>query len=186
MEDQPKILVHSCCAPCYSVLHGSLKDTFKSINLFWYNPNIHPFTEYRNRYRSLKKFAETTDGLDLISIHQYDISEFIRNCAFREKNRCWYCYWIRLDLLGKTASNRGFSHFTTSLLASPYQKHDQIVEICKHVEKQYNAKFFYEDFRKEWKRREISIREKDLYRQQYCGCIYSEEDRYARDIKNLT
>ena len=181
-----KILIHSCCAPCLSVVHETVKKQFSSIFIFWFNPNIHPFTEYKNRFSSLEKYLELKEELKMIKIHKYDIAEFTRNCAFREKNRCIYCYESRLNFLGKTAAKSGFSHITTSLLASPYQQHELIRSIGTSIEKRYKVKFYYEDFRKQWKIREKSIIEFDLYRQQYCGCIYSEEERYGSDIKNLT
>ncbi|MCK5684813.1 epoxyqueuosine reductase QueH [bacterium] len=184
--DNEKILVHTCCAPCFSVVHNSLEKKFSSIFMFWFNPNIHPFTEYKNRFFSVEKYLESSPDLKMIKIHKYDIAEFVRNCAFREANRCIYCYETRLDFLGKIASKSGFTHITTSLLASPFQQHEIIRSVCESVEKRYKVKFYYEDFRKNWKIRENSIVELDLYRQQYCGCIYSEEERYSSDIKNLT
>jgi predicted adenine nucleotide alpha hydrolase (AANH) superfamily ATPase len=179
-----RILVHVCCAPCFSVLFDNLKKEFEDIFLLWYNPNIHPFTEYKNRWESVEKFAQDY-SLKLISIHEYNIEKFIRSVVYREKARCVYCYHNRLEFCASMAKKSGFTHFTSSLLASPYQNHELLIQMGRDLEKRHKVEFYYWDFRSDWKIRESAIEKCGLYRQQYCGCIYSEEERYASEIRKL-
>ena len=115
---------------------------------------------------------------------EYDIEEFFRRVAFRERERCTACYHLRLEKTARAASKRGFDAFTTSLLVSPYQKHELIRDIGRSVGAEHEIEFYYEDFRPGWPETRAMSREMDLYRQKYCGCIFSERERFAdRDRK---
>lgn len=153
------------------------------VKCLWFNPNIHPYTEYKERLEALKKL-EVLWNLDIEYKEYYGLIEFIRNAAGNEENRCEYCYQTRLEETAKTAGELSFDAFTTSLLVSPYQKFDMIIDIGKEMQNKYSVKFYAEDFRAGFNTgREIS-KELGLYRQKYCGCIYSEMQRYLKKTRD--
>lgn len=176
-----KLLLHICCSPCLVYPYSVITDSgmFDKTVGYFYNPNIHPYLEYRRREESLEKFSAET-GLKVIREKEYGMEEFIRNVAFREENRCYYCLGNRLEKTAALARSSKFTHFSTTLLYSIHQKHDYIKETALSLEKKYGVAFYYEDFRKGYKKGiELSL-ERGMYRQNYCGCIYSEKDRFYR------
>jgi hypothetical protein len=146
------------------------------IHGFFYNPNIHPLAEHNLRLDSVKKFLETT-GIPATIHDEYDVEEYFRRVVYRENNRCSACYHLRLEKAARAAAGYGFDAFTTSLLVSPHQKHDLIREIGQSVGIECGIEFYYEDFRRGWSQTREMSREMGLYRQKYCGCIYSEKER---------
>lgn len=116
--------------------------------------------------------------LDIIYNDVYGLKEFIRAVVNNEDSRCEYCYGVRLEEAARAAKQEGMDAFTTSLLVSPYQKFDKIIEKGKELEQKYDIEFLAEDFRVGWKEGVKISRELGLYRQKYCGCIYSEMERY--------
>ena len=204
IEIEKKLLLHICCSPClmypYSVITSdasnipnsrenqdrqSLDGKFDKIIGYFYNPNIHPYTEYLRREESLKKFGETV-GLNVIYEKDYDIEEFIRNVVFREENRCYYCIGSRLEKTAALARSSKFTHFSTTLLYSRHQDHDYIKETGFNLQKKYGVNFYYEDFRQGYKDGIELSRRYGLYRQNYCGCIYSEKERFfSKSSKSL-
>ncbi|MDI6801865.1 MAG: epoxyqueuosine reductase QueH [Thermodesulfovibrionales bacterium] len=175
-----KLLMHICCAPCSLYPLTVVKERGIDVSGLWFNPNIHPFTEYKNRFDSVKKLESMWD-LNMEHIDEYGLKEFLRNIVGRENNRCEYCYTVRLEETAKKAKDTNADAFTTSLLVSPYQKFDMIVDIGKMLEQKYSVEFFMEDFRKGFSEGRKMSREMELYRQKYCGCIYSEMERYGRN-----
>ncbi len=175
------LLIHICCAPCLAAPYFKLKEKFL-IRGFWYNHNIHPYTEYQERLKTLKKFA-AEQQLEIIYKDEYDLEEFLRKAVFRENNRCTQCYYDRLKYAAIVARKGNFDFFTTTLLYSKYQQHEKIREIGEALGKEYGVKFYYEDMRKYWKEGIEITKEKGMYRQQYCGCIYSEKERYLGKFK---
>lgn len=177
-----KVLLHCCCAPC-SV---SCVEPLRSENIepvaFWYNPNIHPFKEYEARRNCLIEYSEKI-GMELIISENYGLREFVRNVADDIDKRCRYCYTHRLEETAKFAHEHGFDSFTTTLLASIYQNHDLIAEAAEGFGKKYGVKFLYRDFRPNFREGNNKARQDGLYMQKYCGCIFSEEDRYQKQIK---
>ena len=171
-----KLLMHICCGPCATFPAKVLGEAGHEIFGFFYNPNIHPLVEHNLRLDSVRKLLEHT-GLTAALHEDYDIEEYFRRVAFRESNRCAACYHLRLERAARKAAEGGFDAFTTSLLVSPYQKHDLIREIGQSVGSEYEIEFYYEDFRHGWSQTGEMSREMDLYRQKYCGCIYSEKER---------
>ncbi|RLC48444.1 MAG: hypothetical protein DRH57_02155 [Candidatus Cloacimonadota bacterium] len=172
-----KILIHICCAPCLIAPYDNLIRQNFQVMGFWYNPNIHPYTEYKRRLHEVKRFSEN-HNFNIIYKDNYKLEEFLRNVVFRENNRCQYCYYDRLLNTAIYARRGKFDYFTTTLLYSKFQNHKQIIDIAQSLANKYGVKFYYQDFRKLWKEGiELSKSEK-MYRQQYCGCIYSERDRY--------
>ena len=177
-----KTLLHMCCGPCATYCYKTLKEEGHNVYGYFYNPNIHPLVEYRKRKESAYDFAEKV-GLQLIGTSEYGLTEFIQNVAFREANRCFICYNMRLLQTAKLAKKGGFEAFTTTLLISPFQNHESIIEVGKAIEAETGVKFMYRDFRKGFKQSVQLSKELNLYRQQYCGCIYSEEERYKNQKK---
>ncbi len=174
-----KILLHMCCAPCSTYPYRYLKSQGFTVMGFWYNPNIHPYTEYLKRKEAVEKFSEI-EGFKVLYRDSYDLEEFLRGVVYRENFmiRCRYCYFMRLKSAVIYAKNGKFDYFTTSLLSSPYQNHSLIKDIGFNLAKDYGIKFYYYDFRKGWKETIKISKELGLYRQNYCGCIYSEKERY--------
>ena len=175
-----KILVHICCAPCFIAPYFELKKSNQfEIFGFWFNPNIHPYTENQRRSETLQKFAEA-ESIRMIWKDEYNLEEFLQKTVFRENLRCYTCYYDRLKYAAIIASKGNFSFFTTTLLYSKFQNHKMIREIGESLAKEYGIKFYYEDFRKLWKEGIKLSKERNMYRQQYCGCIYSEKERYLK------
>ena len=178
-----KILLHTCCAPCSTYVVDKLrKDGYDDITAFWYNINIHPYTEYKQRLETLIEYSKMIE-LPLIIEHNYGIREFTQNVINNIDGRCMYCYESRLEYTAKYAKEHGFDAFSTTLLVSPYQKHELIIKIAEEMAKKYGVKFIYQDFREGFRIGQQMAREANLYMQKYCGCIYSEEDRYKKQIE---
>ena len=174
-----KILMHICCAPCSIYPLQILRDDRHTVMGFFYRNNIHPYTECMKREETLKDYAAAI-GLKMIYQDGYEMETFLRNVAFREAERCIYCYHDRLTTTANYAKKGKFDAFTSTLLYSRFQKHDQIQSIGEAVGKSIGVPFFYQDFRDGWKKGIDESRRIGMYRQQYCGCIYSEKDRYYR------
>lgn len=145
---------------------------------YFYNPNIHPYTEYIKRKEALEEFSRLSD-LKVIYDEKYDLSKFLQTIAYRETRRCLVCYEMRLSQAAHIARKGKFDYFTTTLLVSKYQKHNLIAEVGKAVGEKYGVPFLYQDFREGFSRGVEMSKSMGLYRQQYCGCIYSELERYA-------
>jgi predicted adenine nucleotide alpha hydrolase (AANH) superfamily ATPase len=144
---------------------------------FFYNNNIHPYTEYETRKNTLAGYAGLI-SLCIIYRDDYDLEGFLRKIVFNEKERCTFCYSERLHATAILAKKTGFDSFTTTLLYSIYQKHDLIKEIGESAGESAGIPFFYQDFRKGWREGVDESKRLKLYRQKYCGCIYSEKERY--------
>ncbi|MBU1055345.1 MAG: epoxyqueuosine reductase QueH [Proteobacteria bacterium] len=174
-----KILLHICCAPCSIYPVTILRNEKMNVSGYFYNNNIHPYTEYKNRRDTLVQFSKQID-LKVIYRDDYDLEGFLQKTAFREKNRCIVCYYERLNATAVFAKENKFDFFTTTLLYSVYQKHDVIKAIGESLGKSIGIEFYYNDFRTGWKEGVDESRRLDLYRQKYCGCIYSEKERYLK------
>ncbi|MBQ3347971.1 epoxyqueuosine reductase QueH [Candidatus Saccharibacteria bacterium] len=177
-----KLLMHTCCAPCSVYCIDSLRAENIEPTLFWYNPNIHPYIEYKTRRDCLKDYAASID-VNLIIDEEYGLDEFCKNVVSDLENRCVnYCYKKRLTETVRYAAHHGYDTFTTTLLVSPYQKHDELIAVCKELEALSGVKFLYRDFRVGFREGQAKARALGLYLQKYCGCIFSEEDRYKKQI----
>lgn len=174
-----KTFLHACCAPCSVKCVESLRSENIEPVLFWYNPNIHPFTEYRSRKESLVVYAHDL-GLDLVLRDEYGLRSFLAHVYPEFDKRCGYCYRTRLEATAKCAAEQGYESFSTTLLFSPYQNHDLICETARQVAEQYHLAFLYRDFRPLFREGQKAARELNLYMQKYCGCIFSEEERYQK------
>ncbi|MBT0654766.1 epoxyqueuosine reductase QueH [Geomobilimonas luticola] len=173
-----KILLHICCAPCAIYPLKELRSQGMEVTGFFFNHNIHPYQEYRRRLDTVRDYAAKVD-LDMIYRDEYRLEEFLDAVAANPDQRCLYCYASRLEATARAAAENGFPGFTSSLLYSRYQKHDTIRELGASIGGRYGVRFHYDDYRQGWQEGIRISKEVGLYRQQYCGCIYSEKERYA-------
>lgn len=173
-----KLLMHTCCAPCSVYCIDSLIEEGIEPTVYWYNPNIHPYTEYKARRDCLKEYTKSI-GVEAIFEEDYGLDEFCKNVISDLKNRCVnYCYRVRLEKTVKYAKEHGYDAFTSTLFVSIYQKHEELKKICEELSKKYEIKFLYRDFRVGFREGQAKARELGLYMQKYCGCVFSEEMRY--------
>jgi predicted adenine nucleotide alpha hydrolase (AANH) superfamily ATPase len=172
-----RILLHSCCGPCALYPLRTLRSAGHDVTGFFYNPNIHPYQEYTLRHDAVVRMAEL-ESMPLIMRDDYDLEDFLANVAAAPEQRCSYCYASRLRATAQVAAEEGFDAFSAALLYSRYQKHDEIRELGELLGREFGIAFHYEDFRTGWQEGIRLSKELGLYRQQYCGCIYSEKDRY--------
>lgn len=186
-KNRKRLLVHACCAPClvavYDDIVSSLDEfglqTIEDFDVLWYNTNIHPKVEYEHRKNTLKEYLSLM-GKDGIFIDEYNMYKFVKDAINYEalgfSIRCEYCYYTRLKKVFEYSVQNGYDAVTTTLLISPYQKHEKIIEVCKRLEKEYGVEFLYKDFRPLFRVGQNKARELGLYRQKFCGCIFSIDD----------
>jgi predicted adenine nucleotide alpha hydrolase (AANH) superfamily ATPase len=173
-----KLLIHSCCAHCAAYTVEYWREQGYEVSALWYNPNIHPYTEHQHRLEAMQSLALKT-GLPLIVTSGYDMIEYFRQVARYEAERCRHCFRLRLSKTAEIAKEKGFDAFTTTLLISPQQKHELIKEVGEELAGEMGVDFLYADLRKRYSDSRHITKPLDLYRQQYCGCVYSEWERYA-------
>jgi len=179
MSAPEKLLLHSCCAPCLIAPYQQLKAEGISVSVLWYNPNIHPVTEYRQRLQTLKDFAQR-EGFELFVNDAYGLRDFVKAVADRPDARCEHCYRVRLEMAAKTAADHGFEAFSSTLFYSKYQNHGLMKDIASEMAEKYQVSFFYRDWRELWDEGTRLSKEAGMYRQKYCGCVFSEEERYLK------
>jgi len=172
-----KVLIHICCANCLIYPLKVLREEGWEVMGFFYNPNIHPYQEYMRRLEAVRDYEKQAE-IKVIYRDEYTLEEFLRGIVFREENRCRFCYHLRLEATAQVAKRGKFDAFTSTLLHSKHQNHQLIQEIGNAVGKRQGVKFLYRDFRKGWQEGIEESKALGLYRQQYCGCIYSEKERY--------
>jgi predicted adenine nucleotide alpha hydrolase (AANH) superfamily ATPase len=175
-----KIFFHICCAPCALYPYFRLKEEGFEPTGYFYNPNIHPYQEYKKRLDTVREFSSRV-GLE-VHYHRdgYDLDPFLLRVSGKGTQRCEHCYRMRLDAAAVAARKRKLGVFTTSLLYSKHQKHDLIKGIALETAAEHGIEFYYEDFRIGWREGIMESKAMGLYRQQYCGCIYSEKERYEK------
>ena len=170
-----KLLMHTCCAPCSVYCIDSLRNEGIEPIIYWYNPNIHPYMEYKTRRDTLKEYTKNIN-VNAIFEEDYGLDEFCKNVIGDLKNRCEnYCYKVRLEQTAKYAKENGFDTISTTLLVSPYQRHEILKEQGERISKDYGLNFLYRDFRVGFKEGQTKARELGLYMQKYCGCVFSEQ-----------
>jgi predicted adenine nucleotide alpha hydrolase (AANH) superfamily ATPase len=177
-----KILLHCCCGPCSIYPVRILQNRDLDLTCLFFNPNIHPYKEFSLRLKTFTQFAES-EKLDHHVDSNYGLVDFTRKIVFSENSRCSICYTLRIEETAKFAAEGGFDFFTTTLLYSKYQKHKLIGNICEKFSTQYGVSFFYENFREGWQEGIDSSIAREMYRQPYCGCIYSEQERYDKTLR---
>ena len=177
-----KLLLHTCCAPCSVYCIKSLREEGIEPTVYWFNPNIHPYMEYKARRDTLKEYTESI-GVEAVFEENYGLKEFCKNVIGDLENRCKeYCYLVRLEQTAKYAKENGYDAFTTTLLVSPYQNHENLIEVANKMASKYGIEFLYRDFRVGFRQGQNKARELGLYMQKYCGCVFSEEERYSKQI----
>ncbi len=176
-----KILLHICCGPCATYPFEVLQGEGHEVDGYFYNPNIHPYSEYLRRREAVEKLAAAIPGKVIFS-PRYDFPEFFRRAAFRESLRCRLCYDQRLKQSALVAREGKYDAFTTTLLISKRQEHELAREAGEAAAAGAGVKFLYRDFRPGWKRHWELTADHNLYKQQYCGCLYSEYERFMDPI----
>lgn len=179
------LLLHMCCGPCSCYPLKKLREDGIEPTGYFFNPNIHPYKEWDMRLKTAKEFAEKVD-MKIITDENYMLRDFLKKALMAESvenGRCRMCYTWRLEQAAKFAAENGFDSFTSTLFYSIYQQHDLMKETAGFFAEKYGVSFYYEDFRTGWQEgTDISI-DLGLYRQPYCGCIFSEEERYSKAIR---
>ena len=171
-------LIHMCCANCAIYPVKVLRQQGHNLTGFFFNNNIHPYREFARRLDTVKDYAEQL-SLPVIYDERYLLEEFLGQVGFSPNSRCEFCYRSRMEETARKALDEGFDGFTTSLLYSRYQQHDKIRAFGEELARSTGLPFIYEDFRTGWKEGIDISKAMGLYRQQYCGCIYSEKERYC-------
>ena len=184
-KEGSSLLLHACCAPCSSAVLERLASHFK-ISILYYNPNITEEKEYQKRLDELKNFISKLTfkyPIDIID-SRYEPKEFFQIAKGLEKEkergkRCYKCYELRLEETAKVAKEKNFDFFATTLTLSPYKMTSWLNEIGENLSEKYQANYLYSDFKKKngYKRSIELSKEYNLYRQDYCGCIYSKLER---------
>ena len=185
LKEGDTLLLHACCAPCSTTCLERLADFFK-VTIFYYNPNITEKHEYEKRIEEIKKLLTLINPKYEVKLLEgdynpkvfLDMSKGLETEPERGK-RCYKCYELRLKETASIASKLGFNNFCTTLTLSPHKNSDWINEIGERLNKEYESNYLYSDFKKkEGYKRSIELSKKyDLYRQDYCGCIYSKRDK---------
>ena len=174
-----KLLLHICCAPCTIYPLGILRKEARKIQGLFFNPNIHPYLEYKKRLDTVREYT-AHEGLAISVAEGYPIENFLQKTSFMGKDRCSYCYELRLRHTAEQARKGFFDAFTSTLLYSKYQKHDLIRTIGENLAREIGVPFVYRDFREGWDEGQRTSRETGMYRQKYCGCIFSEKERFYK------
>ena len=173
-----KILLHTCCAPCLIYPVKRLQDEGFKVKAFYYNPNIHPFSEYNRRKEALETLSKELQVE--IESPEYRPSEFFQAINTKEARpeRCVICWSLRLGKTAKQAKEQGFDAFTSTLLVSPYQDQEMLKVLGDQAASEAGVRFYYEDFRPGFRKAKDQAKVKGIYMQKYCGCIYSEMERF--------
>lgn len=181
----PTLLLHSCCAPCSSYVLEYLSDYFK-ITVLYYNPNIFPKEEYEYRIEEQRRLISLLPAKNKIEFASIEYSpevfyEGIKGLEHIKEGgeRCFKCYEIRLMEAAKYASNHNFDYFTTTLSISPMKNAEKLNEIGSNISEIYKVNYLFSDFKKKngYKRSVELSKEYGLYRQDYCGCVFSKKER---------
>jgi len=171
------ILLHICCGNCAIYPVKMLREQNHQLTGYFFNHNIHPSQEYSRRLETAREYADNVE-LPLMIDDEYLLEEFLANVASDPATRCEYCYRSRLARTAEKAHIEGYQSFSTTLLYSRYQNQDAIIAFGNQLAAEYKLTFIGQDFRPGWNEGIRISKEMGLYRQQYCGCIYSEKDRY--------
>ena len=172
------VLIHCCCAHCAAYTVNYWQQQGYQVSALWYNPNIHPYSEHQNRLEAMESLAREMN-LSLLVNEGYDMIEYFRQVVGHESERCQHCFHLRLSRTAEIAHQKGFTAFTTTLLISPHQKHDLLRETGNKLAEETGIAFLYADLRKRYSASRHLSKPLNLHRQQYCGCAYSEWERYA-------
>lgn len=179
------ILLHLCCGPCARIPTARLREQGFHVTGLFYNPNIHGVAEYLRRREAMAAAAARLD-LDVVWLDaEYDPKRFFQAVTHRENERCGLCYRLRLERTFAFAAERGFSAVSTTLLFSIHQNREAIVAAGRALREETGISFHGEDFRPGWREGADLSRQWGLYRQNYCGCLYSELERHKKKLERL-
>lgn len=176
------ILLHACCGPCLLYPAGVLEGEGTDFTCYFYNPNIHPYREFRKRLNTFQELADSRKYKYIID-RDYGLKMFLRRVVFKEDQRCKFCYQMRLGNTAKLAAEKNHQGFSTTLLYSTYQNHSLLRKEAAAASANHSIPFVYHDFRVGWQQGIDESKECNLYRQSYCGCLYSEQERYDNRLK---
>lgn len=177
-----KILLHTCCAPCLVHPLDDLRSLGHEVIAFFLNPNIHPYSEFLRRLDAFTIYTRSMNVAVMETDLNLGLEDWLREIVFREAQRCRICFNLRLEKTAELAQTHGFDAFSTTLLYSRFQKHDLLKAAGEAVSERYGIPFLYKDWRRGWNDGVKKYRSLGLYRQKYCGCIYSEKERSAKII----
>ncbi len=178
-----KLLLHTCCAPCLIYPLEQLRGKNFEVASFFYNPNIHPLAEYQNRKEAVGKFSKAAECE--VIYPEYLPQEFFQAVNLKETTpqRCAICWKLRLKKTAESAKEKGFTHFSTTLLVSPYQDQELLKKIGTEIAKEEGIEFYYEDFRPGFREAHNKAYAQGIYCQKYCGCIYSQIERCGKSAR---
>ena len=176
------VLLHICCGPCAVYPLEVLKDEGIRVHGYFHNPNIHPYREFKKRLAAVEQLASRLN-LPVEYDREYGLRDYLRQVVFNEDKRCGLCYEMRLQEAVAQAKKIGAEAFSTTLLYSRYQNHNLIRSRAEKLAEMHNIPFYYHDFREGWHQGIDRSKEMGLYRQSYCGCIYSEQERFDKRFK---
>lgn len=177
-----KLLLHTCCGPCTAFPLSVLRGEGIKVHGFFFNPNIHPFQEFERRLGAMDSLAAQT-GLPMACDREYGLTTYLRAVVCHEEERCAICYRLRLDAAAAKARELSADTFTTTLLYSRHQNHNLIRAIGEECGVRHGIPFVYRDFRQGWQEGITMAKAMGLYRQPYCGCIFSEQERYDKSCR---
>ncbi len=184
-KEERSILLHTCCGRCTTYVLKRLREEGFQVTGFWYNPNIHPYLEHERRREAMLTYAQKVE-LPMIIYDGYEMPLYLREVVGEEAGRCEICYRMRLKKAAQTAKEHSFPRFTTTLLISIYQDRDLIKRVGEEAAREKRVEFLYEDFSHGWQEHYELSQEAGIYKQKYCGCIYSEWERCRKKgVKEL-
>jgi epoxyqueuosine reductase len=169
-----KVLLHACCAPCLSGANASFAEDDIELTGYFFNPNIHPRDEFLKRIDALRSYSEIKK-INVVINDEYGLELFDSKVVAAPGDRCVNCYRVRLEETAHHAAKNGFDGFSTTLLISPYQKHDEMKGVGEKLEEKYGIEFYYKDLRPYYQESIKISKAMGLYRQKYCGCYISKE-----------
>jgi len=178
-----RILLHTCCAPCLIAPFESLASKGYQVTAFFHNPNVMPYREFRARVAAFKEYT-AANHIPAICDEVYSLEPTLRYLLERiTDSRCRACYDMRLLKTAQTAVDKGYDSFTTTLLVSPYQNHKAICDAATAAADKFGVRFHYADWRPLFAKSHEEASSKKLYMQSYCGCIFSEEERFRPSLR---
>jgi len=187
LNGRHRLFLHCCCGPCTVYPLQVLREEGYNVSGYFDNPNIHPYREFRARAEAFRQMADLS-GLPAQIDEAYGIEVFMQSIEGLDEGvyravspaRCGMCYRLRLERAAVACVEAGFDTFSTTLLVSPYQDHDRIRETGESVAAAHGLTFLYRDFRPGFRQGQATAKEMGLYMQGYCGCVFSEYERYGR------
>jgi hypothetical protein len=178
------LLLHVCCACCLCAPLEAFREEGVEVTGYFYNPNIHPLLEFRRRLKALRVFQEG-DPIQIMYCEDYGLRDYLKKVDFEGSDRCKDCYTMRVEETARYAKENGFSSFCSTLLFSKHQNHEQVRTICEDASARYGVRFEYRDYRHLSQKSHEMAKKKMLYQQSYCGCIFSEYERYKDTTRFL-